>query len=940
MLVSVAACGEDDVQPPVDTSGNNNNNGDNNDKNDAQTKPSNGFDAWDTEGYHIFVSPKGLDSNDGLTEANSVKTIERAQEIAAEFVDNEDKLPVIISLDEGYYTSAAAIKVISGSADTPVIFTSRNGKAVISGGTKIALKDIKKCADSWILGHIQSDEVKANLYEVDLSLYDSVLTSILNKVDDMEVRYDVLEFFCGDETLDLARWPNKDEWAPAAEADNFSTKGFEITRYINYDDGNGGFLTPTQAAASSIAATGKMNVFIMDATHEVIKDWDFENEEIHTIDFFGNDWDDMIHKIVKYTDVSDNPAYYNNTYFKSYITTDRGRNYNGEMAAPDEFGNGSCRRWAFINALEAIDLNGEYYYDYENEKMYVYFEDEASLDEFYLASNREGVLDINGVNNVSFRNVDIRYTQKTLVNVNDSENISFIGCSISNAAVKGAIVAYSTNVTFKDCYLYDFGAGALAFDNCNIPNASELVSANLLVENCDIGFIAHRDLCYSWAVSVNRSTGLTVKNCTIHDGTHGAFFHYLSSILTYEYNNIYNFIREVDDAGLWYDHATSETQVGIAMRYNYIHDIGSTWQPWGYNIWYNDSYSTGYSIYGNLITDISRGGNAKTTIFGKMKLGEAWGNIVANVGDGVSLTTNNMGSGIFWAWRDMYDTKTVKDENVHIKLEKYGLVQGTWDESLAATDEGRNYSYKMMQYVLSDEFYYSVYGTAIAKMNGLHEYVDADYYVQINNENIDEFAVKVKKSGHKDCNKEVRFESIDEMFDYLYTEMGYTAALSVASLTSFEIHYYGGLESDDLKVVEMYPPLYTYNEADEVWELSKGSDLLGLTEQNFWNKDAGISELMGRWQFAAENSTNLGTYHDNLTLNMARDFTELDPTVWYHNGISKYNNYDADIEMEIIQDGEYTVDFLDTFDTIKAMGSVANLEILDLSKVGCTLKAK
>ncbi len=955
MLVSVVACGEDDITPPADTSTNNNNdnnsnnNNDNNDNN--QNKPSSDFVAWDTEGHHVYVSPKGLDSNDGLTEANSVKTIDRAMEIAKTFVGNEENLPIIISLDEGEYLSDKPVSVISGTANTPVIFTSRNGKAVITGGTKITSDKIKPCTDTWILDHIQSDEVKENLYEVDLSSYHFILTSLLNGLNQAPVTYDVVEFYRGDETLNYARWPNVGEVAPAMDAFNIGDlTGYELTRYLNFTDENGNFVTWEIAKSSSLRTAGKMNVFLSDETYEAVKDWDFENQDIHTKDWLSNNWDDLIHKVVKFTDVSDNPEHFNNMTFKAYFTLDRGGQYAGvpgDGTAP-EIGNDNWRRFAFINALEAIDIDGEYYYDYGNEKMYVYFEDEESLDDFYISTNKTGVLNLSGVENVSFRNVDVRYTQNSLITISNSKNISFIDCTLSNAAVKCAKVSYSTDISFIGCYIYDFGCGALQFNSCNEPGNSEIVSANILVENCDIGFFSERDIAYSWAVSSSSTTGVTVRKCTIHDSLHGAIFWNLSVLLTYEYNELYNLITGSDDCGVFYNYMTGQTQLGIVARYNYIHDITSEWVYYGGELFYDDGYSTSYSIYGNLITNIPQRAGSKFRVFGKMKANEVYGNIIADVGDAV-LFGANLGGGsgsdlvAGTMWRDLYSAdSTSQYSEFATGIANYGFASGAWDDSPLATDETRNYTYKMWKYMRSEEFFYKMYGTAITKMQGLTRYADEDAYVQINEENIGDFAVIVKSGTEKGTHT---FTKLADMFNFLYEKCGYKANnLSIPKDLNVEIHYYGGAVSDDLVVEQIMCPLFHYNETEEKWELSPAAAHNGITGMDkFWKKGDNqhyYTSKMANWQFWAENTMNVSKYHSNFTFNMLLDFG-YDPEYYNNNLTEKYNNYDYDIEgIYAIENGEYTVDFIDIFTSIKDMGYLQDCELLDLSTVGCNLKAK
>ncbi len=956
MLVSVAACGEDDVTPPVDTSTNNNNNNgnnnNNNDNNNANNKPADDFEAWDTEGYHIYVSStSGVNSNDGLTAEKSVRNIERALEIASEYVGNEKNLPIIISLDEGVYSSSKPLDMISGTANTPIIFTSRNGKAVISGGTKIVRENIKLCTDSWVLDHIQSDDVKENLYEVDLSSYGFSLTTILNNLALPSPKYDVVEFYRGDETLDLARWPNKNEVAPTVGSFDYFTDlvGFEITRYMNYNDENGNFVTVTEASKSALKESGQMNIFLSDETYEAVKDWDFANQDIHTKDFFSNKWDDLIHKVVGFTDVSDNPLHFNGIDFKGYFTTDRGAAGAYEVTPDPVENTNGFRRFAFLNALEAIDLDSEYYYDYDNQKMYVYFEDEASLDDFYIGTNKDVVINFENVSNVSFRNVDIRHSQQYLIHIDHSSNISFIGCTISNSAVKCGLIDYSTNVTFLDCYIYDFGGGVFLINDCNSPSDQALISAEILFENCEVAQISDRDICYRGFMNIARSAGITVRHCNVHGGLHGAFFWERSSLLTFEHNEIYDFITGSDDCGVFYNYQTGETNIGIVGRYNYIHDIGRNWIMGHPRVFYDDGYSTSYSLYGNFITDIYQARDEYPfRVLGKMKINEVYGNIIADVGDGVSFGANHGGSEqggshmvASTMWRDMYsfESRANEDPTFTNQIRKFGLYNGAWDNSLAATDDGRNYTYKMWKRMLSEEYFYEIYGTPVMKISGLTIYADEDAYIQMTEDNVEEFAVIVKSGTEKGTHT---FTKIADLFNFLYEKCGYNARNRVLP-TTVELHYYGGSASDDLLVEQLYAPLF--HNVDGKWEFSLAAAHNEITSMDkFWptGKHFGdhVSD-MATWQYWVEGSTvRPSVYHSNFTFNMRLDMT-YNPEQYTNNMANKYNNYDYDLEgVKAVVDGEYTLDFIDIFTSIKDMGYLQDCELLDLSTVGCNLDRK
>ena len=944
----------------------------------------------DDEYNYVYVSSvNGKDSNDGLTKEGAVATIEKAQEIANGFIGSNEN-DIVIAMESGDYYTPTTLSVISGT-DTQGIYyvTYGGGQARIIGGKKLDIENIRKAdaeKDKWALDHISNDTVKNNLYAVDLKDYSAALTTLLNKCAVTEknptVSYDVIQFYKGNSTLEAARWPNKgEETADAKQEGMTGLTGWCVTTYLNYIyEGNKGgkdepsnWKTPTQMNALGGYVTTPMNVWLLDGTYNVIKDWDFENEDVMMFDFLGNDWDDLIHRVDNFVDCTKR---FNNDFgykfseskvYKGYLTTDRGRVYNGDLGAEaDANGNTPRRRFYLFNALEAIDMPGEYYYDYEDEMLYVYLENESDIYDLYMAVNDSPVVEINNCKNVHFINVDIMYGQSTLIKIsgkdinNMCDNISFIGCTIAHCAGYGVFTSQVKNLTIKDCEIFELGCGAVWLTNSYGINQiyinnygedteinREIMDANILIENSDIHDIALRHYSYAWAISSHNISGLTVRSCNIYNGNHGAIFEKSSSNLIYEYNNIYNFITDTDDTGLFYDHQNIPTQTGIVVRYNIIHDIGNKWSPWGYVIFYNDAYSSGYAMHSNLIYNISVGGNSRTQIFGKMRASVAYNNLVFNTGSGVMVTSNQISDGWFRWWRDLYDSGSVNSEKNYQLFDNLSFGSSDWLNYYKDKPYDEAYSFNMLMKLRSSDFFYKMYGSGLAYLsNGKPETNGG--IIAITDENIGMFRVQLTtartnqadgtnmyKGKQLKAGASFTFETVDEMFTFLYDCCGYKSGNNCVGANV----YYGASE----KVVRYYANLYKYEEqyaeideetGDVVYPPSKYGYDAGARKGDvgsiFPEVGIKIGDVIGRDYFKTNNAHGyLGEYFDNVTINCAQNFS----TDNYEHSCVKRRDY-IDVKSDMIElfneDGtDFSQELYDYIDNIHEQGKLKEFTLIN-----------
>ena len=929
----------------------------------------------DEYNYVYVSSVNGKDSNDGLTKENPVATLERAQQIASGFIGENDN-DVVIAMESGDYYMPESLNVMSGTDTQGIYFvTYGGGQARILGGKKIDAENIRKAdatKDKWALDHISDDNVKNNLYAVDLKDYSAALTTLLNKcvIDEKntQVLYDVVQFYKGNSTLEPARWPNVDEETGDARQERMQgLKGWCVTTYINYIyEGNKGGLdvpenwkTPTQMRTLGGYVTTPMNVWLLDDTYNVLKNWDFENQDVMMFDFLSNDWDDYIHRVDNFVDCT---VRFNNDFgykisdykiYKGYLTTDRGRTYNGDLGAePDENGNTPNRRFYLFNALEAIDLPGEYYYDYEDAMLYIYLEDEADLSDLYMAVNDDAVLKIRNCKNVHFINVDIMYGQANIIDMagtdsnNMCSNISFIGCILGHCGRYIMYSQYAEKITIKDCEILESGSGCIFIrDAYGITPNKEIKNAQILIENCDIHDLAVRHYSYAWAVNSTNVSGLTVRNCNIYNGKHGALFEKSSSNIIYEYNNIYNFITDVDDCGVFYDLHNMPTQTGIVARYNMIHDIGNQWAGWGYVIFYIDGDSSGYAMHSNLIYNISEGGNCPTQIFGKMRAAVAYNNLIFNTGSNVKATTSSNTDGWFRWWRNLYSSGTIYDARNYQVFDNYSFGSDEYVKYYSDKPYDEAYSFNMLQRFRSSEFFYKIYGSGIAFINnGKSEYEGG--MIAITQENIAGFKVVLStnrtnqadgtnmyKGKQLKTGTEFRFETVDEMFSFLYDCCG---NMSGSTCNAASVWYGSN------RVTKYYANMYRVEEQyaeldDETGDIvyppskygAKAGALKGDEGSIFPSKNC-IGDTIGCYYFKAINTEGyLGEYYDNITINCAKDFS----TPGYQHTCVKRGEY-ADIDNDTLtlfnEDGtDFSLEIYDYVDNLHDQGKLKGFTLTD-----------
>ncbi len=883
----------------------------------------------DVKGHYVFVDTNGNDENDGSTPDKAVKTLSRANTLASEYISAYTGAGenVVISLGVGDYRITESFTPVSGNDYVNVYYLSRGGRARILGGVSVA--DIsQKCTDTELLSKISDETARENIYEIDLSVYSEYLPMYYSTSKGSSQDYSGVGLYLGDTNLHPARWPNEGEVMPDNAEWANGLHGYAIAPYVAFIK-NGELITPTEmnTYGDAIKRATPMAVYFLDSVIEHIRTWDWSRGNIYTKDFMANNWSDFNHK-VQFID-GETVALDGNTY-QGYIRTDYGRVYGGEMG---EKGTAEgFRRAYFYNVLEEIDVAGEYYYDHDNDKMYIYLESEADLSRLNVSLCHGYIVSLSGtgsapVRNVTLKNIDFAYSQGGGAKLNYSENVAFIGCNISNVSQIGVNMTYSKRITFRDCVVSDTGCGSFSIKNCEQYSKNYIGNAEILIENCRMNNVNDRDYTYSGAFVVNYVSGLIVRNCTMSGGRHNAAELRFVSNCIFEYNDIYDFMTDTDDLGLFYSYMVFDGHFGLVCRNNYLHDSGNTWQTWSTNVFYHDGYSIGYMAENNVIANIGVGNEkAQISLFTVPNAATFNNNFAYNIG-GRSMITNEdvylLSTSQWWRWINGMVLEGERDFDMEIALGAVGFFEGVWDDEPMATDPEINYTYNKLRELTSEEYKKWVFSNGAVRFTSESMTTKADY-AAISMDTISDFTLEVFSGDFAGTHT---FDTPTELFDFLSDNFNWSGATALPKTVQ--------LKYKDRVAISAYYNIYTKNAQGEYEFTKTALKDTGLTQDTL-TFDYYLTE---KQSFIKAQTTNytctniiiLGECKNNVVINCERiyeyQFSRATALEYDNNEILYIDGFEA-----FDENGMYTLEFEDF-----AYDILSDYEFLDLSLVGAKL---
>ncbi len=273
----------------------------------------------------------------------------------------------------------------------------------------------------------------------------------------------------------------------------------------------------------------------------------------------------------------------------------------------------------FFNAIEALDVPGEWFYEEETETVYLYPTDDFYQDEAVAFSGKDtyDLIKCFEAEQIIFDGIDINGTGARGININYGDSLIFQNCKFSNTG-NGAI--YAVNLTNSALIYNDFSRnyeGYWVDFNSHYTEESmlTLTPSNNFIQNCVFhDSIMNEDIAIFYAGVRTVISHNYFKNTVINTGAA------VEPIV--EYNRFDGGSKTMSDGGMIYFGAFSTR--GAHARYNLCHMFEATHR----GVYFDTQASGGYA-YGNVISTLD--GFTKATYDGWYSSSGngnvCWGNI-------------------------------------------------------------------------------------------------------------------------------------------------------------------------------------------------------------------------------------------------------------------------------------------------------------------------
>ena len=521
---------------------------------------------------------------------NPFGSIEEARDKIRE-IKNEGKYPadgITVYLREGDYMLTKSIEFTeedSGTETAPVTYRAFGEEQVsIIGGWKANLSEAEVVTDDAVLSRLP-DTAKNKVVQFNLKKYGFTEFKSLGLVSEYlwrcyrtpqnpqgkqyfyidEATEYKLQF--NDEFMTLARYPNEDE--EYLKLASIIREGDYLHTYRNdQKDGLGEKWTPEEERKYGDDLIRPI-FGLSEADTKRILSWG-ENPEIKMWSALSNDWSDE--KVaVK-------------------ITKDGGI----ESQVPWFYIPRLERGLYLYNVLDELDMPGEFYLDRETGMLYFY------------PPNTSG-------------NVEMSFLEGPLVNFNKAENVKLSGVKLQTGSGDGIMLDNAKNIVIELCEITKmnkYGVNSNNASNCRVQSChihnvgsygvlmhggsyDDLTPGNNIVENCEIHNFGVLEKTYAPGIALQVVGNKALYN-EVYDCPHVAL-NFNGNDHLFEYNNVYDAVKESDDMAACYAYLTKSTR-GTAFRHNYIHDLTPIHEdPYCHAAFYMDGRRDGTEISSNII---------------------------------------------------------------------------------------------------------------------------------------------------------------------------------------------------------------------------------------------------------------------------------------------------------------------------------------------------
>lgn len=527
------------------------------------------------DGQKIFVSTVGDDSGDG-SEEESLRTLEKAIDVANEMREDSDKL-IEILLREGTYSVTNTIKIINSQKDDSLLKISayQDEKVTINAGVDIPLSAMN-IADSDFTNAIidkpnAGSVLQYNLKDAQIEDFGEISLRGHLISDEKEAQ---AELSLNGEVQKLAGWPNG-----------------EYTGLIKPIDSN---------EYGKRTKSGIANGCSFKVNYDRPSQWS-KPEQAWLSGTIGPNYEFDYYPVSRF-DSKEKRVYLSRGALEKYYTEPYYR---------------------FENVPEELDEPGEYYIDRQSGMLYFYPPEDAPKDSVLTITMSTPTLDVSrkapnsmfrieNSKNIVFENLIFKGGRGSAITGKNNSNIKFINCEINSFGENGIRFDASTDITISDCKIHDVGQDGILFVSCG--NYQTLSPSNIVVSNNDIYNFARLERSYKTGIDFGyRCVGATAANNHIHNGPHAGMIFYgvNNDIYGNEFDNLVTEFSDMD--ALYCNNSNYPWERGNKIHNNYFHDIGKSSMNGRHQINVRairtDNRGCGLNIYENLFYNIGDGGN-------------------------------------------------------------------------------------------------------------------------------------------------------------------------------------------------------------------------------------------------------------------------------------------------------------------------------------------
>jgi hypothetical protein len=559
-------------------------------------------------GLILHLAPDGAETNDGSA-GKPFGTLEQARDAIRQFKESGPLPPggVAVLVQGGEYQVNATWSLDerdSGTETAPVVYRAADGESPrFRGGVR--LRDFRPVTDEAILGRLP-EESRDHVVEVDLrgaGITNLIALKLGGFASGHGFRtHPAHELFFDGKALQLARGPNQGFLRIQEVAVRDGTKGYDR-------EGSkvGQFHYEGDRPAGWISEPGLLLYGYW------FWDWADSYERVESID----------------------------TQRRLITLATPYHRYGYSVGAP----------FYAINALSELDQPGEWYFDHDGGRLFLYPPSDPNRATVEFSTFAEPMARLENVSHVRLQGITWELGSADAIQIRGGTNCLLAGVVARQFAGNAIEIRGGTGHGLLSCDIRSMGRGGVILSG---GNRKTLAPSGHFVENCEIHELSRIDRTYTPAIHVS-GVGHRIAHNRLHDIRSSALRVDGNDHLI-EYNEIFHAAVESDDQGaadMWGD----ATFRGNVYRFNYWHHIGSEYgageQPKlgqaGIRL---DDAICGTLIYGNVFYR-SAGGK---TGFGAVQIHGGKENIIDN-----NLFADCPSMVSFTAWNDQRWRDFVKD---------------------------------------------------------------------------------------------------------------------------------------------------------------------------------------------------------------------------------------------------------------------------------------